>query len=62
VCVQTGGEANYRDLEGPVMTQLLALFKIPNIVSEAAVVHHLALVRIQNLIKSGGFHIPSGQI
>jgi len=62
VWVQTGGEANYGDLRGRVVTQLLALFKIRNILSEAAAVHRLALVRILDLINSGRFHILSGHI
>jgi len=44
------------------VARLLALFKIRNILSEAAAVHRLALVRILNLINSGGFHIQSGHI
>ena len=44
VWVQTGGEANYGDLQGRVVARLLALFKIRNILSEAAAVHCLALV------------------
>jgi len=44
VWVQTGGEANYGDLRGRVVARLLALFKIRNILSEAAAVHPLALV------------------
>jgi len=46
VWVQTGGEANSGDLRGCVVARLLALFKISNIISEAAAVHRLALVRI----------------
>jgi len=44
------------------VAQLLALFKIRNILSQAAAVHHLALVRILNPINRGTFHIPSGHI
>jgi len=62
VWVQTGGEANYGDLRGRVVARLLALFKIRNILSEAAAVHHLALVRILDPINGGRFHIPSGHI
>jgi len=62
VWVQTGGEANYRDLRGHVVSQLLAPFQISNILSEAAAVHYWALVRIRNLINGGRFHIASGQI
>jgi len=62
VWVQTGGEANYGDLRGRVVARLLGLFKIRNILSEAAAVHRLALVRILDLINGGRFHIPSGQL
>jgi len=59
VWVQTGGDANYGDLRGCVVAQLLALFKIRNILSEAAAVHRLALVRILDPINCDRFHIPS---
>jgi len=62
VCVQPGGEANYRDLRGRVVARLLALFKIRNILSEAAPVHHPALVHILDSINGGRFHILSGHI
>jgi len=62
VWVQTAGEANYGDLRGGVVAQLLALFKIRNILSEAAAVHRLALVCILDPINGSGFHIPSGHI
>jgi len=62
VWVQTGGEANYRDLRGRVVARLLAPFKIRNILSEAAAVHRLALVRILDRINGGRFYIPSGHI
>jgi len=62
VWVQTGGEANYGDLQGRVVARLLALFQIRNILSEAAAVHHLALVRILDPINGGRFHILSGHI
>jgi len=60
--VQTGGEANYEDLRGSVVARLLALFKIRNILSEAADVHRVALVRTLDPINGGRFHIPSGHI
>jgi len=44
------------------VAQLLVLFKIRNILSEAAAVHRLALVRILNPINGGKFHILSGHI
>jgi len=62
VSVQTCGEANYGNLRGHLVPRLLALFKIRNILSDAAAVHLLALVRILDLINSGRFHIPSGHI
>jgi len=62
VLVQTGGEVNYGDLRGCVVTPLLALFKIRNILSEAAAVHRLALVCILDPIKGGRFHISSRHI
>jgi len=57
VWVKTGGQANYGHLRGRVVSQLLALFKITNILSEAAAVHRLALVHILDLINGGRFHI-----
>jgi len=45
-----------------VGARLLALFKIRNILSEAAVVHRLALVHILDPINGGRFHILSGHI
>jgi len=62
VLVQTSGEANYGDLRGRVVAPLLALFKIRNILSEAAAVHRLALVCILDPINGGRFHIPSRHI
>jgi len=62
VWVQTGGEANYGELQGRVVARLLALFKIRNIPSEAAAVHWLALVRILDPTNGGRFHIPGGHI
>jgi len=44
------------------VSQLLARFQIRNIQSEAAAVHHWALVRIRDLINGGRFHIASGHI
>jgi len=44
------------------MVQLLTLFKICNMVSEATVAHRLALVLILEPINGGRFHIPSGHI
>jgi len=44
------------------MAQLLALFKIRNILSEAGAVHRLALVCILNPVNSGRFQIASGPI
>jgi len=44
------------------VAQLLALFKIRHIPSEAAAVHRLAFVCILDPITGGRFHIPSGHI
>ena len=41
---------------------MLAPFTIRHILSEAAAVHRLALVRILDPINGGRFHIPSGHI
>ena len=62
VWVQTSGEANYGDLRERVVARLLALFKIRNILCEAAAVHRLALVRIRDPINGGRFPIRSGHI
>ena len=62
VWVMTAGEANYGDVRGRVVARLLALFNIRNILSEAAAVHRLALVRILDPINGGRYHIPSGHI
>jgi len=62
VWVQTGGEANYGVLRGCVVARLLAPFKISNIISEAAAVHSLALLRILDPINGGRFHNPTGHI
>jgi len=59
VWVQSGGEANYGDLRGRVVARLLALCRIRNILSAAAAVHRLALVRRLDPINGGRFHIPS---
>jgi len=44
------------------VAQLLALFKIRNVLSEAAAVHRLALVRIVDPINGSRFHILSEHI
>ena len=44
------------------MARLLALFKIRNILSAAAAVHRLALVRKLDAMHGGRFHIASGHI
>jgi len=44
------------------VAQLLALFKIRNVLSEVAGVHRLALVGVLNLINGGRFHLASGHI
>jgi len=43
-----------------VVARLLALFKMRNILGEAAAVYRRALVRILDPINGGRFHIPSG--
>jgi hypothetical protein len=62
VWVQTGGEESYGDLRGRAVARLLALFKIRNVLSEAAGVHRLALVRVLDPINGGRFHLASGHI
>jgi len=44
------------------VARLQALFKIRNILSQAAAGHLLALVRILDSNNGGRFHIPSGHI
>ena len=44
------------------MARLLALCKIRNVLSEAAGVYRLALVRILDPINGGRFHLTSGHI
>ena len=53
---QAGGEESYGDLQGRVVAQLLALFKIRNVLSRAGDIHHLALVCILDPIGAGRFH------
>ena len=62
VWVQTSWEANYGDLQGRVVAQLLEPFNIRNILSDAAAVYRLALVHILDPINGGRFHIPCGHI
>ena len=45
---------------GRGVAQLLALFKIRNVFSEAPGVRRLALLRVLDLINSGRFHLASG--
>jgi len=44
------------------VARLLALFKIRNVLGEAADVHRLELVRVLDLINRGRFPLPSGHI
>jgi len=60
VWIQAGGEASYGDLRGQGVAQLLALMKIRNVLSAAAGVQQLALLRVQDRINSGSFHLASG--
>jgi len=62
VWIQAGGEDSYGDLRGRRVAQLLALFKIRNVFSEAASVRRLALLRVLDPINSGRFHLASGHI
>jgi len=62
VWVQTGGKVNNGDLRGQVEAQLLALFKIRNILRQAGAVHWLPLVCILNPVNRCRFHIASGHI
>jgi len=47
---------------GRGVAQLLALFKIRNVFSEAAGVRPLALLHVLDPINSGRFHLASGDI
>jgi len=62
VWIQADREDSYGDLEGRGVAQLLALFKIRNVFSEAAGVRRLALLRVLDQINSGRFHLTSGHI
>jgi len=62
VWIQTGGEDSYGDLQGREVAQLLALFHIRNVFSEAAGVRRLTLLRVLDSINSGRFHLSSGHI
>jgi len=62
VWVQTGGVKSYGDLRGRAVARLLALFKIRNVLSEAAGVYRLTLVRMVNPINGSRFHLASGHI
>ena len=57
-----GGEDSYGDFRGRGVAQLLALFKIRNVFSEAAGVRRLALLRVLDPINSGRFHLARGHI
>ena len=59
---QPGGEESYEDLRGRVVAQLLAHFKIRNVLSGAGGVRRLALVRILDPVGPGRFHGGSRQI
>jgi len=62
VWIQAGEEDSNRDLRELRVAQLLALFKIRNIFSEAAVVRGLPLLWVLDLINSRRFHLTSGHI
>jgi len=59
VWLQTGLEENYWDLRGQAAARLLALFKIRNVLREAAGTHWLALIRVLDPINGGRFHLAS---
>jgi len=60
--MQAGGEDSYGDLRGRGVAQLLAVFKIGKVFSEAAGVRRLALLRVLDPLNSGRFHLASGHI
>ena len=62
IWVQAGGDESFGDLRGRVVAQLLALFKIRNILSGAGDVHCRALVRIPDPVSGGRFHRGSQHI
>jgi len=62
VWVKTGEEESYGDLPGRAVARLLELFKIRNILSEAAGVYRLPLVGLLDPINGGRFHLASGHI
>src|SRR5207302_1556750 len=62
VWVQTSEETNYGDLRVPAVARLVALFKIKNVLSEAAGVQWLALVHVLDLASGGRFQMASGHI
>jgi len=62
VWIQPGGQDSYGDLRGRGVAQLLALFKIRNVFSEAAGVRRIALLRVLDRINSDRFHLASGHI
>jgi len=62
IWVQAGSEEGYGDLRGRVVAQLLALFKIRNVLSGAGDVHRLALVPILDPVGAGRFHRGRGHI
>jgi len=62
VWVRTGGEESSGDLQGLAVGRLLALFRIRNVLSEAAGVHRLALVHLLDPINGCRFHLTSRYI
>jgi len=62
VLIQVGGEDSYGDLRGRGVAQLLALFKIRTVFSEASGVRRLALLRVLDPINSGRFYLATGHI
>ena len=62
VWIQAGGEDSYPDLQGRGVAQLLALFKIRNVFSEASGVRRVALLRVPDPFNCGRFHLARGPI
>jgi len=62
VCVQTGGEESYGDLQGQAVARLLGLFQIRNVLSEVAGLYRLGLVHVLDSINGRRFHLASGHI
>ena len=62
IWIQAGGEDTGGDLRGRLVAQLLGLFKIRNIRSEAGGVHRLVLVQVYDPMNGGSFNTGSRHI